>query len=62
MAFHAIKAGEGHAYVSAGVECVSRYTAFRSAGVEGPETQNPLFAGGIEHRTRATAESNTDLA
>ena len=26
MAFHAIKAGEGHAFVSAGVECVSRYT------------------------------------
>ncbi|HEX6921894.1 MAG TPA: acetyl-CoA C-acyltransferase, partial [Actinomycetes bacterium] len=28
MAFHAIKAGEGHAFVSAGVECVSRYPAF----------------------------------
>ncbi len=25
MAFHAIKAGEGEAFVSAGVECVSRY-------------------------------------
>jgi len=25
MAFHAIKAGEGHAYISAGVEMVSRY-------------------------------------
>ncbi|HEY5845684.1 MAG TPA: beta-ketoacyl synthase N-terminal-like domain-containing protein, partial [Microlunatus sp.] len=29
MAYHAIKAGEGHAFVSAGVECVSRYTGFR---------------------------------
>src|SRR3954471_20122213 len=25
MAFHAIKAGEGHAFISAGVELVSRY-------------------------------------
>src|SRR5712675_3394501 len=25
MAFHAIKAGEGDAYISAGVECVSRF-------------------------------------
>ena len=27
MAFHAIKAGEGDAFVSAGVECVSRYAS-----------------------------------
>src|ERR1700730_3863896 len=26
MAYHAIKAGEGDAFVSAGVECVSRFT------------------------------------
>ncbi len=32
MAFHAIKAGEGHAFVSAGVECVSRYPKFEGAG------------------------------
>src|SRR6266516_3095774 len=25
MAFHAIKSGEGDAFISAGVECVSRY-------------------------------------
>ena len=55
MAFHAIKAGEGHAFVSAGVECVSRYTDFRSAGVEGH--QNPLFAE-AQQRTLVTAETN----
>jgi acetyl-CoA C-acetyltransferase len=57
MAFHAIKAGEGHAFVSAGVECVSRYTGFRSAGVDADHTHNPVFAG-AEHRTRRTAETN----
>jgi acetyl-CoA C-acetyltransferase len=57
MAFHAIKAGEGHAFVSAGVECVSRYRAFGSAGVEAGNTQNPVFAR-AQDRTQATAETN----
>ena len=57
MAFHAIKAGEGHAYVSAGVECVSRYRSFSSAGVDATDTQNPLFAA-AGRRTRKTAETN----
>lgn len=57
MAFHAIKAGEGHAYVSAGVECVSRYAGFGSAGVDPVTYHNPLFAE-AEARTKATAESN----
>jgi acetyl-CoA C-acetyltransferase len=44
MAFHAIKAGEGEVFVSAGVECVSRYRNFKGAG-EGEEgLQNPRFA------------------
>jgi acetyl-CoA C-acetyltransferase len=42
MAFHAIKAGEGDAYISAGVECVSRYGFGRSDGL--PDTANPAFA------------------
>ncbi|RNM11717.1 acetyl-CoA C-acetyltransferase [Nocardioides pocheonensis] len=42
MAFHAIKAGEGDVYISAGVETVSRYS---NGGADGPPgTQNPLFA------------------
>ncbi|GIH91570.1 acetyl-CoA C-acetyltransferase [Planobispora siamensis] len=41
MAFHAIKAGEGDVFVSAGVECVSRFVKGNSDAL--PETQNPLF-------------------
>jgi acetyl-CoA C-acetyltransferase len=44
MAFHAIKAGEGDIFISAGVECVSRYTDFTGAGGAKGETQNPKFA------------------
>ena len=57
MAFHAIKAGEGHAYVSAGVECISRYRGFTSAGVDPVDTHSPLFAA-AEQRSLATAASN----
>jgi acetyl-CoA C-acetyltransferase len=49
MAFHAIKAGEGDVFVSAGVECVSRYARGSSDGLP-PEAQaivgdwrNPVF-------------------
>src|SRR5262252_4398722 len=48
MAFHAIKAGEGDAYISAGVECVSRYA--KGSSDSWPDTRNPLFAG-AEERT-----------
>ncbi|RHW23891.1 acetyl-CoA C-acetyltransferase [Nocardioides immobilis] len=41
MAFHAIKAGEGDVFVSAGVEAVSRFTKGNADGF--PDTQNPLF-------------------
>ena len=57
MAFHAIRAGEGHAFVSAGVECVSRYVDFGSAGVDPPSTHHPAFAAAAE-RSRATAEGS----
>jgi acetyl-CoA C-acetyltransferase len=42
MAFHAIKAGEGDVYISAGVECVSRFGKGSSDGA--PDTKNPVFA------------------
>ncbi len=42
MAFHAIKAGEGDAFISAGVEMVSRYMKGNSDSL--PETTNPVFA------------------
>ncbi|HEU4948824.1 MAG TPA: acetyl-CoA C-acetyltransferase [Kribbella sp.] len=57
MAFHAIKAGEGDIFVSAGVECVSRYKSFGSAGVDDPASQNPLFAD-AQQRTLKYAETN----
>ncbi|MGW5360514.1 acetyl-CoA C-acetyltransferase [Actinopolymorpha pittospori] len=57
MAFHAIRAGEGDVFVSAGVECVSRYVGFGSAGVDPAQTHNPLFAdAGV--RTTKYAETN----
>ncbi len=57
MAFHAIKAGEGDIFVSAGVECVSQYTDWAGAGGAATETKNPRFDE-AQARTRATAESN----
>jgi acetyl-CoA C-acetyltransferase len=51
MAFHAIKAGEGDVFISAGVECVSRTVN----GTSDPrEAVNPLFATAAE-RTGQTA-------
>src|ERR1700729_1306568 len=42
MAFHAIKAGEGDVFISAGVECVSRFVKGNSDSL--PDTRNPRFA------------------
>ena len=57
MAFHAIKAGEGHAFVSAGVECVSQYPAFTGAGAGREEFLDPAFDE-ARARTEATAAAN----
>lgn len=57
MAFHAIKAGEGHAFVSAGVECVSRYQGFAGAGQQAADWDNPLFAD-AKARSAETARTN----
>ncbi|WP_320781010.1 acetyl-CoA C-acetyltransferase [Streptomyces sp. CRN 30] len=54
MALHAIKAGEGDVFVSAGVEMVSRSVKGTSDGL--PDTHNPLFAD-AEARTAAVAET-----
>jgi acetyl-CoA C-acetyltransferase len=42
MAFHAIKAGEGDVFISAGVECVSRFA--KGSSDSWPDTHNPVFA------------------
>ena len=46
MAFHAIRAGEGDAFISAGVECVSRLA--NGSSDSWPDTRNPVFAGAQE--------------
>src|SRR5215212_7591151 len=53
MAFHAIKAGEGDVFVSAGVETVSRFG--KGSSDSWPDTHNPLFAD-AEARTAQGAE------
>ncbi|CAM3835102.1 acetyl-CoA C-acetyltransferase [Nocardiopsis rhodophaea] len=53
MAYHAIKAGEGDIFISAGVEMVSRFTKGNSDSL--PDTKNPLFAT-AEERTARRAE------
>ncbi len=54
MAFHAIKAGEGDVFVSAGVECVSRFP--RGSSDNHPETRNPRFDD-ARARTTSRAEA-----
>ncbi|GAA2133869.1 acetyl-CoA C-acetyltransferase [Streptomyces synnematoformans] len=56
MAFHAIKAGEGDVFVSAGVETVSRFVNGSSDGM--PGTHNPLFAA-AEARTAERQENGS---
>jgi acetyl-CoA C-acetyltransferase len=57
MALHAIKAGEGHAFISAGVETVSRFVKGNSDSL--PDTHNPLFAD-AEARSAKLAEGGVD--
>ncbi|WP_194899839.1 acetyl-CoA C-acetyltransferase [Catenulispora pinisilvae] len=53
MAFHAIKAGEGDVFISAGVETVSRYAKGSSDGL--PDTQNPLFTDAVNRTNEFAA-------
>jgi acetyl-CoA C-acetyltransferase len=57
MALHAIKAGEGDVFISAGVEMVSRFTKGNSDSL--PDTHNPRFAD-AETRVAKVAESGAD--
>ncbi len=57
MAFHAIKAGEGDAFISAGVEMVSRFSKGTSDHI--PDTRNTIFDDAIA-RTAAYAEGGKD--
>jgi acetyl-CoA C-acetyltransferase len=53
MAFHAIKAGEGDAFISAGVETVSRFV--KGSADSWPDTKNSMF-GEAQERSAAAAE------
>ncbi|MEU8411219.1 acetyl-CoA C-acetyltransferase [Amycolatopsis japonica] len=57
MALHAIKAGEGDVFISAGVETVSRFA--NGSSDSWPNTHNPLFAD-AEARTAQVAAEGTD--
>jgi acetyl-CoA C-acetyltransferase len=58
MAYHAIKSGEGDVFISAGVECVSRFSKGSSDGA--PDTKNPVF-GEAEQRAAARATGGADV-
>jgi acetyl-CoA C-acetyltransferase len=57
MAFHAIKAGEGDVFVSAGVETVSRYVKGSADSL--PDTRNPVFDE-ARARTALAAEGGVE--
>ena len=53
MAFHAIKAGEGDVYISAGVECVSLLA--KGSSDSWPDTRNPAFSDARRRAERIAA-------
>ncbi len=57
MAYHAIKAGEGDVFISAGVETVSRFVKGTSDHL--PDTRNPKFEE-AERRTDKLAQGGQD--
>lgn len=57
MAFHAIKAGEGDVFISAGVETVSRFGIGAADGA--PNSKNPVFDE-AQARTAKQAEGATE--
>src|SRR2546423_807241 len=58
MAFHAIRAGEGDVFVSAGVEMVSRYARGNSDGL--PPDAQALVGGGWENPVFADAQTRSE--
>jgi acetyl-CoA C-acetyltransferase len=66
MAFHAIKAGEGDVFISAGVECVSRFARGSSDGLPpdaqalvGGPWQNARFADAFARTTKRAEGGDT---
>ena len=59
MALHAIRAGEGEVFVSAGVETVSRFVVGNSDMIGGQKLTNPIYDE-AQARTARTAEGGVD--
>ncbi|MCT2030968.1 acetyl-CoA C-acetyltransferase [Dietzia cinnamea] len=57
MAVNAIKSGDGDVFISAGVECVSRYPQQNGVGAGDTAFQNPLFSS-AQGRTARLAAAN----
>ncbi len=60
MALHAIRAGEGDVFISAGVETVSRFVKGNSDMVPGQELTNPVFAEAQARTTERQAAGAED--
>jgi acetyl-CoA C-acetyltransferase len=58
MAFHAIKAGEGDVFISAGVETVSRYPKGNADGW--PDTHNPVVDEASQRTTKVAESGATE--
>ncbi|TFD58778.1 acetyl-CoA C-acetyltransferase [Cryobacterium suzukii] len=59
MALHAIKAGEGDVFISAGVEAVSRFVKGNSDTIAGQDLTNPIYAD-AQARTAALTDGGAD--
>lgn len=59
MAFHAIKAGEGDVFVSAGVESVSHLARGSSDFIPGEDLTNPRFAEAVARTARSAKGGST---
>jgi acetyl-CoA C-acetyltransferase len=59
MALHAIKAGEGEVFISAGVEMVSRFLVGNSDMIGGQKLTNPIYDE-AQARTAKVAENGAD--
>lgn len=60
MAFHAIAAGEGDVFVSAGVESVTHYAQGAADVMPGVKIENPVFDSAVE-RTAARSQGGAAL-
>ena len=59
IAFHAIKAGEGDVFISAGVECVSSYGELVGAGGATAGAENPKFDSAQARSAQMAADNAT---